>query len=407
MSLMMLIQELVGIAKDEVIEWRRYLHKYPELSFQEDKTAQFVYETLRTFGDLEISRPTKTSVMARLIGSKPGKVIALRADMDALPIEEENDFDFVSTHPGVMHACGHDGHTAMLLGAAKILTQLKNLIEGEIRFLFQHAEELFPGGAQEMVKAGVLEGVDEVIGIHLVSTVEIGKIGICDGPATSGSDTFDLKIKGRGGHSSEPHLTVDPIAIGAQVINNLQHIVSRNLNPLEKLVVSITKFHSGSAYNVIPDTAIIGGSVRSLNPDIRQQVPSLIKNVVKGVTEAHNASFEVDYHFGYSSVINNDRVRELIEETIVEIWGKNHLLRLPALMSGEDFSAFSDERSSCFIFVGAGNQNKGIIYPHHHPRFTFDEDALEIGVELFVQSSFKLLGIESSKKLNKNPIYFH
>lgn len=403
----MMIQQLVGATKEEVIEWRRFLHKYPELSFQEDKTAQFVYETLQTFGGLEITHPTKTSVMARLIGSKPGKVIALRADMDALPIYEENDFDFVSKNPGVMHACGHDGHTAMLLGTAKILTQLKNLMEGEVRFLFQHAEELFPGGAQEMVKAGVLEGVDEVIGIHLVSTVEIGKIGICHGAVTAGSDTFDIKIKGRGGHSSEPHLTIDPIAIGSQVINNLQHIVSRNLDPLEKLVVSVTKFHSGSAYNVIPDTAIISGSVRSLNPEIRQQVPDLIKKVVKGVTEAHNASFEVDYHFGYSSVINNDKVRELIEEVVVEIWEKDNLLRLPALMSGEDFSAFSDERPSCFIFVGAGNQNKGIIHPHHHPRFTIDEDALEIGVELFVQSSFKLLGIEGTKMMNEKSIYFH
>ncbi|MFJ8514436.1 M20 family metallopeptidase [Lysinibacillus xylanilyticus] len=403
----MLIQRLVGITKDEVIEWRRYLHTYPELSFQEDKTAQFVYDALRTFGDLEISRPTKTSVMARLVGSKPGKVIALRADMDALPIKEENDFNFVSKNPGVMHACGHDGHTAMLLGTAKILTQLKNLIEGEVRFIFQHAEELLPGGAQEMVKAGVLEGVDEVIGIHLVSTVEVGKIGICHGAATAGSDTFDIKIKGRGGHSSEPHLTVDPIAIGAQVISNLQHIVSRNLNPLEKLVVSVTKFHSGSAYNVIPDTAVISGSVRSLNPEIRQRIPNLVKKVVKGVTEAHNASFELNYHFGYSSVINNDRVRELVEEMIIEMLGSDNLLRLPALMSGEDFSAFSDERPSCFIFVGAGNQKKGIIHPHHHPRFTFDEDALEIGVELFVQSSFKLLGIESSKKLNKSSINFH
>ncbi|WP_078414713.1 M20 family metallopeptidase [Priestia abyssalis] len=389
---MTMMHNLMEDVKDEVIGWRRYLHKYPELSFQEEKTAQFVYETLQTFGKLEISRPTKTSVMARLIGQQPGKVIALRADMDALPIEEENDFDFVSQNSGVMHACGHDGHTAMLLGTAKILTQLKDQIKGEVRFLFQHAEELFPGGAQEMVKAGVLEGVDQVIGIHLASTVEVGKIGLCHGAATSGSDTFDIKIQGKGGHSSEPHLTIDPIAIGSQVINNLQHIVSRNLDPLEKLVVSVTKFQSGTAYNVIPDTAILSGSVRSLDPELRQQVPSLIKRIVKGVTEAHHASFEVDYHFGYSSVVNDDKVREAIEETIMDVWGEDTLMRLPALMSGEDFSAFSNEVPGCFIFVGAGNQNKGIIYPHHHPRFTIDEDALEMGVELFVQSAFRLLG---------------
>lgn len=391
MSQMKMIHDLIGTVRDEVIEWRRYFHKYPELSFQEEKTSQFIYETLQSFGDLEVSRPTKTSVMARLIGGQPGKVIALRADMDALPIEEENGFDFVSQNSGVMHACGHDGHMAMLLGAAKLLTQLKGHIKGEIRFLFQHAEELFPGGAQEMVKAGVMDGVDQVIGIHLCSPLEVSKIGVCHGTATSASDTFDIKIQGKGGHSSEPHATVDPIAVGAQVINNLQHIVSRNLDPLEKLVVSVTKFHSGAAYNIIPDTAILSGSIRSLNPELRQQIPSLIERIVKGVTEAHNASFEMDYHFGYSAVVNDDGVREVIEETIKDVWGDDTLLKLPALMSGEDFSAFSDKVPGCFIFVGAGNQNKGIIYPHHHPRFSIDEDALEMGVELFVQSSFRLL----------------
>src|SRR5699024_8701180 len=264
----------------------------------------------------DISRPTKTSVMARLIGQEPGKVIAFRADMDALPIVEENDVDFVSRYSGVMHACGHDGHTAMLLGAAKILTQLKGQIKGEIRFLFQHAEEEFPGGAQEMVKAGVLTGVDHVIGIHLDSSFEIGKIGVCHGPATSGADTFDISIQGKGGHAAAPHTTVDPIVIGSQVINNIQHIVSRNRDPLERLVVSVTKFHSGSAHNVIPDTATLSGSVRSLNPQLRQRIPSLIEKIVKGVTEANNASFKFDYHFGYHSVVNDDKVRKIIEEVI-------------------------------------------------------------------------------------------
>jgi amidohydrolase len=394
---MTIIHNLIKASREEVIGWRRYFHQYPELSFQEEKTAQFVYETLQTFGDLEITRPTKTSVMARLIGQQPGKVIALRADMDALPIEEENDFDFVSQNAGVMHACGHDGHTAMLLGTAKLLTQLKEHIKGEIRFLFQHAEELFPGGAQEMVEAGVLDGVDHVIGIHLCSPIEVGKMAICHGPATSGTDTFDLRIQGKGGHSSEPHATVDPIAVGSQVINNLQHIVSRNLDPLEKLVVSVTKFHSGTAHNVIPDIATLSGSVRSLNPEFRQQIPNLIERIVKGVTEAHDASFEFDYHFGYSSVVNDDYVREVIEETIIDVWGEDTLLQLPALMSGEDFSAFSDTVPSCFIFVGAGNQNKGIIYPHHHPRFSIDEDALEMGVELFAQTSLRLLAESGNK----------
>ncbi|WP_209124047.1 M20 family metallopeptidase [Alkalihalobacillus sp. BA299] len=391
-SKMTMFQDLIEEVKDEVIGWRRYLHKYPELSFQEEKTAQFVYETLQSFRNLEISRPTKTSVMARLIGQQPGKIIALRADMDALPIEEENDFDFVSKNSGVMHACGHDGHTAMLLGTAKILTLLKHEIKGEVRFLFQHAEELFPGGAQEMVKAGVMKKVDNVIGIHLMSTIPLGKIGLTFGAMTAAADTFDITIQGNGGHASQPQETVDPIVIGSQVVSHLQNIVARNNDPLEKLVVSVTKIHGGSTYNVIPHSLTLSGSVRSFNPEIRKKVPLLIQRIVKGITEAHGASYHFDYHFGYSPTINEKEVTKAIEETVRDIFGEEYLLQMPPLMASEDFSALAKEAPGCFVFVGSGNVAKGIVYPHHHPRFTFDEEALERGVKLFVHSAFKLLG---------------
>lgn len=234
MSQTIMIHDLIEAVKDEVIGWRRYLHKYPELSFQEEKTAQFVYETLQTFGDLEISRPTKTSIMARLIGQQPGKVIALRADMDALPIEEENDFDFVSQNSGVMHACGHDGHTAMLLGTAKILTQLKNQIKGEVRFLFQHAEELPPGGAQEMVKAGVLEGVDMVIGTHLLSTLPLGKIGLGYGPIMAGADTFAITVVGKGGTPHSLNLRLIPLQLELRLYQ-ISSTLFRGIMMLRKL----------------------------------------------------------------------------------------------------------------------------------------------------------------------------
>ena len=379
------------LVKEDVVRWRRHLHQNPELSFQEEKTAQFVYDTLQSFGSLELSRPTPTSVMARLIGSQPGKVIAIRADMDALPIQEENSFDFVSQNPGVMHACGHDGHTAMLLGTAKILADLKDRIHGEVRFLFQHAEELFPGGAEEMVNAGVMEGVDLVIGTHLWSPMETGKIGVVYGPMMAAPDMFSIRIQGKGGHAAMPHQTVDSIAIGAQVVTNLQHIVSRNTDPLDNLVVSVTKFIGGTAHNIIPGSVEIGGTVRSFDPKLRESVPERMERIVKGITEAHGATYDFQYEFGYRPVINHEEVTRVIEETVREVLGQDALELLRPNMGGEDFSAFQQKAPGSFFYVGAGNKAKGIVYPHHHPRFTIDEDALENGVKMFVNAAFKLL----------------
>jgi amidohydrolase len=385
------IKQLVDEIKEEVVAWRRHLHANPELSFHEEKTAQFVYETLQSFGNLQISRPTKTSVMARLIGDGPGKVVAIRADMDALPIQEENTFEFASKNPGVMHACGHDGHTAMLLGTAKILSRLRHQIKGEVRFLFQHAEEIYPGGAEEMVQAGVMDGVDVVIGTHLWSPLEIGKIGIVYGPMMASPDRFFIRIHGKGGHAALPHQTIDSIAIGAQVVTNLQHIVSRNNDPLEPLVVSVTQFIGGTTHNVIPGSVEIQGTVRSFDKTLRQNVPKLMERIIKGITEAHGATYEFKYEFGYRPVINDEKVTRVIEETVREVFGEEAIDHIKPNMGGEDFSAFQQKAPGSFFYVGAGNKEKGIVYPHHHPRFTIDEDALEIGVRLFVHAAFKLL----------------
>lgn len=386
------VDELIASVKDLVINWRRYLHQNPELSFQEEKTAQFVYETLKSFGNLEITRPTKTSVVARLIGIQPGRVLALRADMDALPIHEENDFEFVSRNPGVMHACGHDGHTAMLLGAAKVLCQLKDQLCGEVRFLFQHAEELPPGGAIEMVKAGVLDGVDQVIGLHLASPFQTGKIGIGYGPVSANCDAFTITIKGKGGHSSQPDTAIDPVVISAQVVSNLQHIVSRNIATSEKAVVSVTQIHGGSAQNIIPQSVELNGTVRSFNPTVREEIPNLMERIVKGITEAHSATYKFDYKFGYSTVVNEEKLTKKMEDLIREVLGKEFILHLEpcAMMGSEDFSAFSQVVPGCFLMVAAGNEEQGIVYPHHHPRFSVDEAALEHGVKLLVHAPLKL-----------------
>ncbi|MGG2026148.1 M20 family metallopeptidase [Gottfriedia sp. S16(2024)] len=385
------LDSLVEQTKEEVIMWRRHFHQYPELSFHEEKTAQYVYDTLQSFGNLEISRPTKTSVMARLIGSQPGKVLAIRADMDALPIEEENTFEFTSKNPGVMHACGHDGHTAMLLGTAKILTSLKDKIKGEVRFLFQHAEELFPGGAEEMVQAGVMDGVDMIIGAHLWAPMKLGTVGVAYGPMMAAPDTFYITVEGKGGHAALPHDTIDSIAIASQVVTNLQHIVSRNTNPLDNLVLSVTKFIGGTTHNVIPGSVEICGTVRSFNAELRKSVPELMERVIKGITEAHGAQYKFNYELGYRPVINDEHITKAIEETILEVFDEKTLDLMKPNMGGEDFSAFQQKAPGTFFYVGAGNKEKDIAYPHHHARFTIDEDALEIGVKLFVHATFKLL----------------
>ncbi|MFT9846840.1 M20 family metallopeptidase [Aneurinibacillus sp. REN35] len=380
-----MMEQIISSINQEVIGWRRYLHQHPELSFHEQNTAQFVYETLESFGHLILSRPTRTSVMARLIGMKPGPVIALRADMDALPIQEENTFDFTSQNPGVMHACGHDGHTAMLLGTAKALTQLKEHLHGEVRFLFQHAEETWPGGAQEMVDAGVLEGVDAVFGTHLWSPLDVGKIGIVYGPMMASMDKFTLTIQGQGGHAALPHQTIDSIAVGSQVVTNLQHIVSRNTDPLDQVVVSVTQFTAGTTFNVIPDTVLIRGTVRTLDQKVRTSLPVLMERVIKGITDAHGATYNFDYVFGYHPVINNHQTTAFIEDIVLDAFGETTIDRMKPNMGGEDFSAFQQHVPGTFFYVGAGNKQKGIIHPHHHPKFTIDEDALTTGVNLFVR----------------------
>lgn len=387
----MTTDEAIAEVRQEVLGWRRHLHQNPELSFLEQDTARFVEDTLKSLPGLDVTRPTATSVMARLHTGRPGKVLAIRADMDGLPIPEENDFEFRSQRPDVMHACGHDAHTAMLLGAAKVLSGMADQLSGEVRFLFQHAEELFPGGADEMIRAGVMDGVDLVIGAHVWSPLEVGKVGIVYGPAMAGPDTFWITIAGKGGHAALPHQTVDPIAVGAQLVSGLQHIVSRAVDPLDTLVVSVTQFVAGTTHNVIPGSAQMQGTVRTFDPALRERIPQLMERFVKGITHAHGATYEFRYEKGYRVVVNEPTVTTLVEQTAREALGDAAIESMKPNMGGEDFSAFQEQAAGCFFFIGAGNPAKGIIHPHHHPRFTIDEDALEIGVKVFVHATERAL----------------
>jgi len=369
---------------DDVVRWRRHLHRHPELSFDEHETADFVQHTLEGFGGFEITRPTPTSVVATLVGGRSGPCVAVRADMDALPIDELSGEPFASERPGVMHACGHDGHTAILLGVARILSERREQLKGELRFLFQHAEELFPGGAQQLVDEGVLDDVETVLGLHLMAPFESGALLLRAGPGMAAPDTFDITVIGRGGHAAMPDTAVDPVAIGAQIVTNLQHLVARVVDPVEPLVVSVTRFHAGTADNVIPERAELGGTVRSFDAELRARMPALMERVVKGITEAHGAEYAFAYHEGYRPLVNDEGVTEKLRSAFQGTFGEDRVFTPPRIMGGEDFSAYLAAKPGTFFFVGARPQGVEVAYPHHHPRFAIDEGALAVGVEAFL-----------------------
>jgi amidohydrolase len=383
--------ELTDAIRASVVAWRRHLHRHPELSFKEERTSQFVAETLAGFGELQITRPTATSVVARLVGDRPGPTLAIRADMDALPIQEANTHDFVSQTAGVMHACGHDGHTAMLLGAAKVLAGRRRELAGEVRFVFQHAEELSPGGADELVNAGALDGVELVIGAHLWLQLPFGEVGVKTGPLMAANDTFRIGIEGVGGHAAIPQQTVDSIAVAAQVVTNLQHVVSRNVDPLSPAVVSVTRIAGGTTTNVIPGSVELEGTVRTLDPAVRARIPELMERILAGITAAHGARYTFAYERGYRPVINDSRAAELLRRAVVRALGPETLVEATPTMGSEDFSAYQQRVPGAFFFIGARNEQRGIVHPHHHERFDLDERALDYGTRIFVAAATELL----------------
>lgn len=381
----------VSALRPQLEAWRRHLHMHPELSFEEHETAAYIEAELKKMPGLTVSRPTATSVLAVLRGGKPGKTVLLRADIDALPIHEENTFEFKSKRDGVMHACGHDGHTAILLGTAKLLSEDASNVAGEIRMIFQHAEENGPGGAEELVtQTPLMDGVDVATGLHLSSGLPAGKVGIRAGAFMASPDMLTLKIIGKGGHGAQPEQTIDPIAIGAQIVSNLQHVVSRNVSALESLVVSITQFHAGTTHNVIPDTAELVGTVRCFSPELRQRAPQLIERVVKGICEAHGARYEMNYDFGYRPVINTDWVAQTLRDIAVAEFGEGDVVEAPQWMGGEDFSAYLEKAPGAYFNVGSASDEADSHWPHHHPRFTLDELSLETGVRMMYAAAQRL-----------------
>lgn len=380
----MFSQEVLDL-EPQVIEWRRHMHAHPELSFEETKTTRFLTEILEKIPGLTLEYPTKTGVVAVLKGDRPGRTIALRADIDALPIHEETGLDFSSQVPGVMHACGHDGHAAMQLGAALLLSRKREQLCGEVRFLFQHAEELPPGGAVEMARAGVMQGVQEVYGMHLSSSFPTGTFGVRNGALTSATDRFDITVIGTGGHSAFPETCVDPIVTAAEIICALQTLVSRKIRAVEPAVVSVCMLQAGQAYNIIPGEVHITGSTRTFDRETRQKLPLLMEQMVRGICEANGASYEFRFTLGYASVINDKELTVKSRRIIENTFGSDAVLDIDPLMPGEDFSAFLDFCPGFFVELGARNEAAGCTVAHHNSHYLMDESALKYGVEYLYQ----------------------
>ncbi|CAI2003374.1 N-acyl-L-amino acid amidohydrolase [Serratia fonticola] len=379
------IEQLIAGVEQQVLQWRRHLHANPELSFQEAQTADYIAGQLASLGPLKISRPTPNSVVAELQGTAPGPCYALRADIDALPIQEESDEPFCSTRPGVMHACGHDAHSAMLLGAASVLCQLQAQLQGSVRFIFQHAEEVPPGGAQQLVDLGVLDGVKMIFGLHVMPNFPTGEVGMKQGVFSGSSDNFDIVLQGKGGHGSMPHLCIDPVPIGAEIVSALQQIVARKLDPLNAPVLTVATFQAGDSYNVIPDSARLAGTLRTHNQEVRERVPLLVEQTVAGISQAHGASYKVDWTRGYTIGNNHPDACAIAREVVAEAVGPQALRELTSAMFGsEDFSSYQEKVPGCFLFIGSGNETIGATYGVHNPRFKLDEAAMQIGVKLHV-----------------------
>ncbi|MBH0330466.1 peptidase M20 [Brevibacillus brevis] len=392
MALQEQLKELLKEMEPQIISWRRHLHQHPELSFQEEKTPALIAEILRGLHFDEVRTGVGgRGVIGVLRGGRPGKVVALRADFDALPIQDQKDVPYKSTVPGVMHACGHDAHTSQLLGLASVLAAHREQFAGEIRFVFQHAEEENPGGAIQMVQDGAVDGVDAIFGVHLWSMFPVGKVFISAGPLMANTDDFSIEIKGKGGHGAVPEETVDSIVIGSQIVGHLQTIASRNVSPLESVVVTVGTFHGGDSTNIIADSCRLTGTVRSFLPAVRDRAEQRLTEIAEGTAAMMGGSATVVYERGYPAVINHEKETAIAREAAIAAFGAGRVESMKPLMGGEDFSYYLEKVPGAYLFVGAGNPEKLATYPHHHPRFDIDEDAMLIAGELLGRTALHYL----------------
>jgi len=378
--------------QEELVGWRRAIHQRPELGFQEEITAKFISDRLSEWNITHQSSVATTGLVAVIEGTGQGTgenlpVLGIRADMDGLPVQELNEVDYCSVYDGKMHACGHDGHVAIALGTAKYLNEHRDRFAGTVKILFQPAEE-GPGGAKPMIEAGVLKNpdVDALVGLHLWNNLPLGTLGVRGGAFMAATEFFTCTIQGKGGHGAIPQQTVDAVVVGAQIVNALQTVVSRNVDPMKSAVLTVGEFKAGTAVNVIADSAYLSGTVRYFDSDYGSLIPERLEQIIAGVCAAHGASYDLDYCKLYPPVINDSAIAELVRSVALSV------VETPAgvvpecqTMGGEDVSFFLQEVPGCYFFLGSANSDKGLAYPHHHPRFDFDETALSLGVETFVR----------------------
>jgi amidohydrolase len=381
-----LVREKIAAMKDWLIETRRTIHMNPELGFEEVETAKLVTGYLEKFGLQVKTGMAQTGVIGLLKGEKRGKTVAIRADMDALPMEEANQVPYRSRVKGKMHACGHDAHVTILLGVASLFSSMRNQVQGNIKWIFQPAEE-GGGGGRILTEEGVLENpkVDAIFGAHLFPDLKIGKVGIHEKEGLAATDRFVIRMIGRGAHGAYPHLSRDPILAAGHLITQIHSIVSRNISPLDSGVITIGKVSGGTAFNIIPDEAEILGTVRSLNQKVREELKSRMEQVTQGVAKSFGLDHHFEFQYGYPALINNPEMSHLVASACAKGIGKENVEFLRPSMGGEDFAYYLEKVPGSFFRLGCRNEEKGIVNPFHSSHFDIDEDVLPFGVEMFAR----------------------
>lgn len=384
------IKSLVQEHADECVALRRQLRRYPEISGREFNTQHIIMAELTRQGLLPRSI-AGTGVIAEVSGSRPGKRVAIRADMDALPLQDECGQPYRSQTPGVCHACGHDGHIALVLGAAKVLSKLQGEFAGEVRLLFQPSEEVSPGGAADMIQEGALDGVDCIIGAHLWQPLQAGTMGISCGRMLAAPGKFAIQIQGKGGHGSMPHQTVDPVLTAAQIVVALHTLVSRSIDPLEPAVLSVGMIKSGETFNIIPDTAVLKGTIRCFDRTVMQKIFQRSESIAKGICDANGAGCHFEQDGSLPALVNHPDVAKTVMAAGRETLGSENVCEVQPVMISDDFSRYLEIVPGAYLFIGSGNKEKGIVFPHHHPKFDLDETALAYGMEIMIRTVLKLL----------------
>ncbi|MEM0144704.1 MAG: amidohydrolase [Thermoplasmata archaeon] len=386
-----MILEYAKSKESKIIELRRLLHQHPEIAHKEFETYKIIQEHLRAL-DLEIRAPVAgTGIVAEIKGKEKGKTVAIRADIDALPIREENDVPYKSKNEGYMHACGHDAHMSMVYGAALILNEMRDKINGNVRFIFQPAEEEGTvGGAKPMIDEGALDGVDYILGMHVWPELPEGTVGFRSGPFFAAADTFTLEVIGKGGHGAKPDLAIDPILISSKVIESLQAISSREIDPLEPVVLTIGSIHGGSAHNIIPEKVEMKGTVRTMNPNTRDSMEGKIRRIIKGVTSAFNANYNLNYIYGYPVLVNDDKITNIMKKVVENIVGSEKVVEAKQTMGAEDFAYYLQKVPGTFMLLGVYNEKLGFVNSVHTSKFNLNEKILPLGSAIFVSGILQL-----------------